>query len=96
MERKHLNDILPRELIDRIFLRVPAKDLFRLRFVSKLWHSLISDPHFAESYYNFHSASSPSVLLQQHHQRSKRYLSLPGRSHVPFFVSWDPIEALFS
>ncbi|XLT92051.1 hypothetical protein HN873_013726 [Arachis hypogaea] len=65
MKRKQLgmNDILPWELIDRIFLRVPAKDLFRLRFVSKLWHSLISDRHFAESHYNFHSASSRSLFL---------------------------------
>ncbi|XP_057756433.1 F-box protein CPR1-like [Arachis stenosperma] len=65
MERKQLgmNDILPRELICRIFLRVPAKDLFCLRFVSKLWHSFISDPDFAESHYNLHSASSRSYLL---------------------------------
>ncbi|XLR20628.1 F-box/kelch-repeat protein At3g23880-like [Arachis ipaensis] len=66
MERKQvgMNDILPRELIRRIFLRVPAKDLFRLRFVSKLWHSFISDPDFAELHYNLYSAvSSRSYLL---------------------------------
>ncbi|KAL4382325.1 F-box/kelch-repeat protein At3g23880 [Arachis hypogaea] len=69
MERKQLgmNDILPRELIHRILLRVPAEDLFRLRFVSKLWHSLISDPHFAESHYNLYSAaSSGSVLVKDY------------------------------
>ncbi|XLR62065.1 hypothetical protein S83_012737 [Arachis hypogaea] len=48
MKRKQMgmNDIFLLELIHRIFLRVPAKDLFRLRFVSKLWHSLIFDRHF--------------------------------------------------
>ncbi|KAL4382321.1 hypothetical protein AHAS_Ahas04G0221800 [Arachis hypogaea] len=60
MERKHMgmNDILPQELIYRILLRVPAGDLFRLRFISKLWHSLISHPDFAESHYDLNSATS--------------------------------------
>ncbi|RYR16663.1 hypothetical protein Ahy_B04g073698 [Arachis hypogaea] len=60
MERKHMgmNDILPPELIHRILLRVPARDLFRLRFISKLWHSLISDRDFAESHYDLNSAAS--------------------------------------
>ncbi|QHO39100.1 hypothetical protein S83_012739 [Arachis hypogaea] len=60
MEGKQMgmNDILPPELIHRIFLRVPAKDLFHLRFVSKLWHSLISDRDFVESHYNLYSAAS--------------------------------------
>ncbi|XP_020978273.1 F-box protein CPR30-like [Arachis ipaensis] len=53
-----MNDILPPELIHRILLRVPAGDLFRLRFISKLWHSLISDPDFAESHYVLNSAAS--------------------------------------
>ncbi|XP_020977549.1 uncharacterized protein LOC107638088 isoform X2 [Arachis ipaensis] len=60
MERKHMgmNDILPPKLIHRILLRVPAEDLLRLRFISKLWHSLISHPDFAESHYNVISAAS--------------------------------------
>ncbi|MED6106091.1 hypothetical protein PIB30_001487 [Stylosanthes scabra] len=43
-----IHDILPLELIQRILLGVPARYLARLRCVSKLWYSLISDPHFAE------------------------------------------------
>ncbi|MED6215721.1 hypothetical protein PIB30_000727 [Stylosanthes scabra] len=41
MEKKHksMNDILPVDLIHRIFLMVPAKQLGRLRCVSKLWQS---------------------------------------------------------
>ncbi|MED6160156.1 hypothetical protein PIB30_048711 [Stylosanthes scabra] len=66
MEKKHksMNDILPVDLIQRIFLMLPAKQLVRLRSVSKLWHSLISDPHFAQSHLNLHSATpSPSCLF---------------------------------
>ncbi|MED6187058.1 hypothetical protein PIB30_072799, partial [Stylosanthes scabra] len=57
MERS-MNEILPLELIQRILLRVPAKHLARLRFVSKLWHSLISDPHFAKLHFNHSPAAT--------------------------------------
>ncbi|MED6160157.1 hypothetical protein PIB30_048712 [Stylosanthes scabra] len=63
-KHKSMNDILPVELIRIIFLMVPAKQLARFRCVSKLWHSLISDPHFAQSHFNLHSATpSPSCLF---------------------------------
>ncbi|XP_057756602.1 F-box protein CPR1-like [Arachis stenosperma] len=45
-----------------IFLRVPASHLFRLRSVSKLWYSLISDPHFAELHFH-HSPASTNALF---------------------------------
>ncbi|MED6225656.1 hypothetical protein PIB30_095717, partial [Stylosanthes scabra] len=65
MEKKHKSmDDLPVELVQKIFLMLPAKQLFRLRCVSKLWHSLISDPHFAQLHFNLHSATpSPSFLF---------------------------------
>ncbi|XP_015962698.1 F-box protein CPR1 isoform X1 [Arachis duranensis] len=54
---KSIDDILPPDLIHRIFLKVPAKHLASLRCVSKLWYSLISDPQFVE----FHFQYSPAV-----------------------------------
>ncbi|XP_015962242.2 F-box/kelch-repeat protein At3g06240-like isoform X2 [Arachis duranensis] len=54
---KSIHDILPLELIHRILLRVPIRHLARLRCVSKLWCSLISDPDFAE----FHFHHSPAA-----------------------------------
>ncbi|RYR14602.1 hypothetical protein Ahy_B04g071229 [Arachis hypogaea] len=86
MERKDMgmNDILPPELIHRIFLRVPAKDLFRLRFVSKLWHSLISDGHFAESHYNLYSAaSSHSYYFLVHDYTKACFVQLHTLFDVP-------------
>ncbi|RYR60955.1 hypothetical protein Ahy_A04g018043 [Arachis hypogaea] len=58
-KNKGMSDVLPLDVIRRIFLRLPAKELFRLRCVSKLWHSLISDRDFAESHLN-HSSVAPS------------------------------------
>ncbi|MED6107049.1 hypothetical protein PIB30_010495 [Stylosanthes scabra] len=57
-KQQSVNEILPLELIERILLRVPVKQLGRLRCVSKLWCSLISDPHFVESH--LHNSPAPT------------------------------------
>ncbi|KAL4382668.1 hypothetical protein AHAS_Ahas04G0256500 [Arachis hypogaea] len=60
---KSIHDILPLELIHRILLRVPLRHLVRLKCVSKLWHSLISDPGFAESHVHLSAAPTHVCLL---------------------------------
>ncbi|MED6106065.1 hypothetical protein PIB30_001458 [Stylosanthes scabra] len=57
-QRSNINEILPLELIQIILLRVPAKHLARLRLVSKQWHSVISDPHFAQLHFNHSPAAT--------------------------------------
>ncbi|KAL4382798.1 hypothetical protein AHAS_Ahas04G0269500 [Arachis hypogaea] len=64
-EQKSIHDILPVELIHIILLRVPAKHLASLRCVSKLWYSLISDPHFAELHFHHSPASSNALIFIQ-------------------------------
>ncbi|QHO09538.1 F-box protein CPR30-like [Arachis ipaensis] len=73
-------NILPVELIHRIFLRVPAKHLAGLRYVSKLWYSLISDPHFAELHFHHSPASTNACFVIE-------------KGTVAYFVDLD---ALFS
>ncbi|QHO10145.1 F-box/kelch-repeat protein At3g23880-like [Arachis hypogaea] len=60
---KSIHDTLPLELIHRILLRVPLRHLVRLKCVSKLWHSLISDPGFAESHVHLSAAPTHVCLL---------------------------------
>ncbi|MED6187062.1 hypothetical protein PIB30_072803, partial [Stylosanthes scabra] len=60
---KRMNDILPLELIQAILLRVPARNLFRLKLVSKLWHSLISNPEFVELHLQRSSALTPPAFF---------------------------------
>ncbi|XP_057753323.1 F-box protein CPR1-like isoform X2 [Arachis stenosperma] len=60
---KSIHDTLPLELIHRILLRVPLRHLVRLKCVSKLWHSLISDPDFAESHVHLSAAPTHVCLL---------------------------------
>ncbi|MED6162183.1 hypothetical protein PIB30_067939 [Stylosanthes scabra] len=81
MEKKHrsMNDILPVDLIQRIFLMLPAKQLVHLRCVSRLWKSLISDPHFAESHLN-HNSAKPSLSC----------LFVKGYTEA-YFIHLDPL-----
>ncbi|KAF7813729.1 F-box/kelch-repeat protein [Senna tora] len=53
---------LPEELLLNILLRLPVKSLLRFKSVSKLWHSLISDPHFANSHFQRSSFLSGRLL----------------------------------
>ncbi|MED6107048.1 hypothetical protein PIB30_010494 [Stylosanthes scabra] len=64
-KQKSMNEILPLELIERILLRVPVKQLARLRCVSKLWCSLISDLHFAESHLHHSPALTHACLFKR-------------------------------
>ncbi|RYR72132.1 hypothetical protein Ahy_A02g006336 isoform C [Arachis hypogaea] len=49
---KSIYDILSLELIHIVLMRVPIRHLARLKCVSKLWYSLISDPDFAELHFH--------------------------------------------
>ncbi|MED6115553.1 hypothetical protein PIB30_091768 [Stylosanthes scabra] len=61
---KSKNNVLPVELIQAILLRVPARYLFRLRLVSKLWFSLISNPDFVELHlHRSSSLTSPAFFF---------------------------------
>ncbi|XP_020977826.1 F-box protein CPR30-like isoform X2 [Arachis ipaensis] len=64
-KQKSINEILPVELIQRILLRIPVKHLGRLKCVSKLWYSLISDPDFAESHLHLSLAPTHGYLFKK-------------------------------
>ena len=59
-----IND-LPLELIRGILLRLPVRHLARLRCVSKLWLSLISDTNLAKSHLQLSLAPNHSCLFIQ-------------------------------
>ncbi|QHN93940.1 F-box/kelch-repeat protein At3g06240-like [Arachis ipaensis] len=60
---KSIHDILPIDLIHIILLRVPIRHVARLKCVSKLWCSLISDPDFAELHFR-HSPAATKIFLK--------------------------------
>ncbi|XLR21249.1 hypothetical protein S83_049161 [Arachis hypogaea] len=62
---KSILEILPLELIHRILLRVPIRHLARLRCVSKLWCSLISDPDFAELHFHHSPAATNAYFIMK-------------------------------
>ncbi|XP_057762183.1 F-box protein CPR1-like isoform X1 [Arachis stenosperma] len=95
---KSIHDILPLELIHRILLRVPVKDLGRLKCVSKLWNTLISDPDFAKSHlhlsaapthvclfiYDYSNAFSVDIEAVFHRHTAVKEVSLPFKMNTPF------------
>ncbi|RYQ79020.1 hypothetical protein Ahy_Scaffold8g108494 [Arachis hypogaea] len=62
MEKRHeiMDDNTTSSLV---LLRVPAKQLARLRCVSKLWYSFISDPQFAEMHFHHSPASTNAYVF---------------------------------
>ncbi|CAN6197341.1 unnamed protein product [Urochloa humidicola] len=63
-------DVFPSDVLREIFLRLPAKELCRLRLVCRSWRSLTSDPIFAAS----HSRRHP-VLIALHRPWPCRHIS---------------------
>ncbi|MED6106073.1 hypothetical protein PIB30_001466 [Stylosanthes scabra] len=65
-----MNDVLPVELIQAILLRVPARHLFPLKLVSKLWLSLISNPEFVELHLHRNSALTPAFFFTENSEKA--------------------------
>lgn len=77
MEKKTL--YLPHELIILILLKLPVISVIRLKWVCKLWFSLISDSQFASSHFE-HAASHTSKLV---------WLKFPNISSIDFEASFS-------
>ncbi|RHN64346.1 putative F-box domain, galactose oxidase/kelch, beta-propeller, F-box associated interaction [Medicago truncatula] len=66
MEKKTQPKVyLPHELITQILVRLPVKALIQLKWVSKSWFSLISDPHCANLHFQLttSTAQTPPRIL---------------------------------
>ncbi|XP_057762190.1 F-box/kelch-repeat protein At3g06240-like [Arachis stenosperma] len=96
---KSIYDILPLELIHRILFRVPLKDLGRLKCVSKLCNTLISDPDFAKLHLHLSAAPAHVCLFVYdddsnavsvdidaafHRHTAVKEVSLPLKMNTPF------------
>ncbi|MED6137328.1 hypothetical protein PIB30_063948 [Stylosanthes scabra] len=97
---RSFNDILPVDLIRGIFLRVPTRHLARLRCVSKLWNTLISDPNFTKSHFEL-SLQPPSHTCifipndSTHYYRSIDIHALSQAPNAHAFHSFVPVPTLF-
>ncbi|XP_015954104.1 F-box protein At5g65850-like [Arachis duranensis] len=102
---KSIHDILPLDLIHIILLLVPIRHLARLKCLSKLWCSLISDRDFAEFHFHHSPAATKACFFTENltmaylvylmHPK-KRRAPLSRRNHLLILRYWDPAEALFS
>ncbi|XP_010495148.1 PREDICTED: F-box/kelch-repeat protein At3g04660-like [Camelina sativa] len=74
---------LPRDLIEKILLNLPAKSIPKLIVVSKLWSSIIRSKHFIDLYLK-QSLTRPRFLLSFH------------RDSIRFFNSVSPSSSSYT
>ncbi|KAL6638944.1 hypothetical protein ACP70R_022674 [Stipagrostis hirtigluma subsp. patula] len=66
--------LLPTDALSEVLLRLPSKELCRLRAVCRAWRSLTSDPLFVKA----HSSRHPLVVGLLAHGRGIQLLDLSG------------------
>ncbi|PNY02765.1 F-box/kelch-repeat protein [Trifolium pratense] len=80
---------LPHELIIQILMRLPVKSLLRFKCVCKLWFSLISNPHFANSHFQLSSATPTRriLLMSSLLPRESRSIDLEAASSLDDYTA---------
>ncbi|KAD7117300.1 hypothetical protein E3N88_04568 [Mikania micrantha] len=73
--------VLPYDLIFKILLLLPAKDLLRLSIVCKTWHRLINSPNFVEAHM---SRCEPVLTFLKHFSYSQRDTFSINANNGPF------------
>ncbi|XLR28201.1 hypothetical protein HN51_041527 [Arachis hypogaea] len=61
-EKLSITHHLPQELVSSILSRLPAKELWRCKFVCKSWFHLINDPNFVTNYYVVYNNSKLATI----------------------------------
>ncbi|KAK9700225.1 hypothetical protein RND81_08G224800 [Saponaria officinalis] len=89
MEKKNKNTLskptLPQEIYAQILVKLPIKDILRYRRVSRLWRSIIDDPHFKSMHLkNIQNKQNESHLLafEPHERRSTKQLCTIRRANT--------------
>ncbi|KAL6850502.1 hypothetical protein ACP4OV_021129 [Aristida adscensionis] len=65
---------LPLDALYEVLLRLPAKDLCRLRAVCRRWRALLSDPQFVAA----HAARHPSLLIVLGYHQGSYHVGHPN------------------
>jgi F-box interacting protein len=83
--RKKYIACLPEEMIEQIFVKLPASTLLRCRRVCKIWNNIIRDPQFIMA----HLQQAPRCPLMFSHRETCLKKLLPSEA-VLFDESWAP------
>jgi len=76
--------VLPNDLISEVLSFLDVKFLVRLRYVSKSWKTLISDPVFVELHLKRSASQNPLFTLITHY-----ITEIPGESLYGSNDEWD-------
>ncbi|XP_026416086.1 putative F-box protein At3g28280 [Papaver somniferum] len=72
-------DDLPPDVLYEIFIRLPLKQLYEFRCVSKLWNSLLSNPSFVRK----HKVFKPWTIVYDRDEFSSRYPQQVFQTYSP-------------
>ncbi|CAD6258144.1 unnamed protein product [Miscanthus lutarioriparius] len=87
---------LPPDALFEVLLRLPAKDLCRLRAVCLSWHALTSDPHFAAEHKSRHTEPLFALTFRDGDIRGVAIVSLSGQILRRIRIASDRIELLLT
>jgi hypothetical protein len=92
----HLRAGLPADALFEVLLRLPDKDLSRLRVVCRSWRALTYDPHFATVHKSRHAEPLFAFTFRDSDDRAIAIVSLSGQMlrRIPF--GSDCIELLLT
>jgi hypothetical protein len=87
---------LPLDALFEVLLRLPAKDLCRLRAVCRSWRALTSDPHFAAEHKARHAEPLFALTFRDGDVRGVAIVSLSGQILRRIRIASDRIELLLT
>ncbi|CAD6254718.1 unnamed protein product [Miscanthus lutarioriparius] len=87
---------LPADALFEVLLRLPAKDICRLRAVCRSWRALTSDPHFAAEHKSRHTEPFFAVTFRDGDVSGVAIVSLSGQILRRISFASDRIELLLT
>ncbi|MED6161379.1 hypothetical protein PIB30_060226 [Stylosanthes scabra] len=85
-------DLVPRELVSNILVRLPVKILLRCKCVCKSWFEIITDPLFVTNHYDIYNNIEETNEEEQQQLLVIRRPFFSGLKTYISLLSWDPKE----
>ncbi|XP_051118132.1 F-box/kelch-repeat protein At3g06240-like [Andrographis paniculata] len=85
-------DILPPDMVAVILSKLPVRSILQFRSVSRLWHSIISDPHFPKIQSLSTSSSRRRFFTSENNSGQFRFLNFTGRSFRAETLAGNPLS----
>ncbi|XP_050238028.1 F-box protein At3g07870-like [Mercurialis annua] len=96
--KQAISKFISDEVIENIFLKLPAESILRFRCISKYWHSVLSSPRFAASHRHLNPNQYCLALVEDDSINIVQYVGLQQNDPVAVFtkkLSFPPTQQIF-